>query len=326
MQYFLPQSRDDILEIDSKMRRKLAGSLDYIFKQTASALGVQGVDLEAAISEILAHRQHPAVFARYFELVFALKAKRHEEAARLIGEIATMSRATPSFETTFLTSETMGDDAARYTRLLNAGEKGPVFAAPAPSDWPLFQARVATALSELNAADASLAAEIRALATQVIGAVPVSPTQSFGSISSLTLWGSVVLNLEIHREILDVIDGIVHESAHLLLFGYAIDEPLVANSDAERFQSPLRSDPRPMDGVFHATFVCARLHYLYRVLLERGSKLLSGAQAGQCERKLELLARKFDDGAQVIADSGRLTPTGEKVMRSTLDYMSRVAA
>ena len=295
MPLFLPQSRRDIIDIDSKMRRKLAGSLDYIFSQTASALGVEGVDLPSATSAILAHRQHPGVFARYFELVFALKAKRHEEAARLIGEIAAMVRQTPSFETTFLARETMGGDAERYTRLLDA-------------------------------ADDAFAAEIRELVVQVIGAVPVSPTRSFGSVSSLTLWGAVVLNLALHPEPLAIIDGLVHEAAHLLLFGYAIDEPLVANPDSERFQSPLRSDARPMDGVFHATFVCARLHYLYRRLLERRPGLLSDVEIAACENRLELLALKFDDGAQVIADSARLTPTGERVLRSTLDYMCRVAA
>jgi hypothetical protein len=326
MPLFLPQSRRDIIDIDSKMRRKLAGSLDYIFSQTASALGVEGVDLPSATSAILAHRQHPGVFARYFELVFALKAKRHEEAARLIGEIAAMVRQTPSFETTFLARETMGGDAERYTRLLDAGEKGPIFAAPVPAEWPSFKTGVASALSLLDAADDAFAAEIRELVVQVIGAVPVSPTRSFGSVSSLTLWGAVVLNLALHPEPLAIIDGLVHEAAHLLLFGYAIDEPLVANPDSERFQSPLRSDARPMDGVFHATFVCARLHYLYRRLLERRPGLLSDVEIAACENRLELLALKFDDGAQVIADSARLTPTGERVLRSTLDYMCRVAA
>ena len=172
------------------------------------------------------------------------------------------------------------------------------------------------AFSLLEQTDAALAAEIRGLIVQVIGSAPLSPALSFGGVTSLTLWGAVTLNTELHRTPLAIAEALVHEGAHTLLFGYAVDERLVRNPDSERFASPLRSDPRPMDGVFHATFVCARLYLFYRRLLERRPQSLHGLDPRALEKKITELAARFDDGARLIADKASLTPLGEKILRS----------
>jgi len=173
---------------------------------------------------------------------------------------------------------------------------------------------------------AALAAEIRALIVLVIGSAPLNPSVSFGGVTSLTLWGAVTLNTELHRTPLEIGEGLVHEGAHTLLFGYAVDERLVRNPDSERFASPLRSDPRPMDGVFHATFVCARLLLFYRRLLERRPQSLRDLDQRALEKKMAGLAARFDDGARLIADKASLTQLGEKVLRSSVDYVSHDAA
>jgi HEXXH motif-containing protein len=326
MECFLPRSESVVVELDSRMRAKLASSLAHIFDRTASTPSVEDVDLEPLLLEIRAHRQAPSVFASYFELVFALKAKRHDEAAYLWRRIAAAVGHTPVFEVVPLAAEALGEDAARFVRLLNAAEKGPIYGAPDRSKWPAFAAGVAEALSLLDETDAALAAEIRALIVLLIGSAPLSPALSFGGVTSLTLWGAVTLNAEVHRTALEILDGLVHEAAHTLLFGYAVDERLVRNPNSERFASPLRSDPRPMDGVFHATFVCARLYLFYRRLLERRPHALGDFDPRAVERKKTQLASRFDDGARLIADKASLTPLGEKVLRSTADYMSHDVA
>jgi HEXXH motif-containing protein len=323
---FLPQSERVVVDLDRRMRAKLASSLAHIFDRMASTLGIEDGELGPLLSEIMAHRQAPSVFATYFELVFALKAKRHNEAAYLWRRIAAAVRHTPMFDVAPLTVEALRGDAARFARLLNAGESGPIFGPPDVAQWPAFAAGVAEALSLLEQADAALAAEIRALIVLVIGSAPVSPASSFGGVTSLTLWGAVTLNTELHRTPLEIAEGLVHEGAHTLLFGYAVDERLVRNPDSQRFASPLRPDPRPMDGVFHATFVCARLYLLYRRLLERRPQALPGFDPWALEKKMAQVASRFDDGARLIADKAGLTPLGEKVLRSSVDYMSHDAA
>ena len=326
MRLFFPQREDEIVALDRKMRCKLASSLEHISDKAASTLYIENSELEPLLSEIRAHRQAPSVFADYFELVFALKAKRHDDAARLWRRIAAAAGGAPILEVARLTEEALGEDAARFARLLNAGEKGPIFGPPDPSQWPAFAAGVAEAFSLLEETDAALAAEIRSLIVLVIGSAPLNLQVSFGGVTSLTLWGAVTLNTELHRTPLEIADGLVHEGAHTLLFGYAVDERLVRNPDSERFASPLRSDPRPMDGVFHATFVCSRLHFFYCRLLERRPEGVLGFDLGAIERKVAQLASRFDDGARLIADKASLTPLGEKVLRSSVDYMSHDAA
>jgi HEXXH motif-containing protein len=326
MEPFLPQSERVVVDLDRRVRAKLASSLAHVFDRTAPALGLEASELGPLLSEIMAHRQAPSVFATYFELVFALKAKRHNEAAYLWRRIVAAVGHTPTFDVAPLTVEALGGDAARFARLLNAGESGPIFGPPDVAQWPAFAAGVAEAFSLLEQADAALAAEIRALIVLVIGSEPVSPASSFGGVTSLTLWGAITLNTELHRTPLEIAEGLVHEGAHTLLFGYAVDERLVRNPDSQRFASPLRPDPRPMDGVFHATFVCARLYLLYRRLLERRPQALPGFDPWALENKMAQVASRFDDGARLIADKAGLTPLGEKVLRSSVDYMSHDAA
>jgi HEXXH motif-containing protein len=326
MESFLPQRAGAIDDLDRRMRARLASSLAHIFDRTASTPGIEEMDLGPALSEIRAHRQAPSVFASYFELVFALKAKRHDDAAHLWRRIAASVGETPIFEVAPLADHAFGEDAARFVRLLNAGENGAIYGPPDRSDWPAFASGVAEAFCLLEQTDAALAAEIRALVVLVIGSAPLNPARSFGGVTSLTLWGAVTLNTELHRTPLDILEGLVHEGAHTLLFGYAIEERLVRNPDSERFASPLRPDPRPMDGVFHATFVCARLCFLYRRLLERRPTGLSSFDQRGIEKKVARLASRFDDGARLIADKASLTPLGEKLLRSTVDYMAHDAA
>ena len=289
-------------------------------------LGVETINLERLLSEIRAHRQPPSVFASYFELVFALKAKRHEEAAHLWRRIAAKVGDTPSLDVAPLTAEALGEDAPRFVRLLNAGENGAIYGPPDVAQWPRFQVGIPEALSLLDQANPALAAEVRALIVLVIGSAPLTREVSFGGVTSLTLWGAVTLNTEVHRTPLEIADGLVHEGAHTLLFGYAVDERLVRNPDSERFSSPLRSDPRPMDGVFHATFVCARLHLFYRGLLRRRAEGDRVGDPRAIEKKVADLASRFDDGARLIADKASLTPLGEKVLRSSIEFMSHDAA
>jgi hypothetical protein len=136
MKFFLPQRGRVIADLDRRMRAKLASSLAHIFDRMASTLGIEDSELGPLLAEIMAHRQAPSVFATYFELVFALKAKRHDEAARLWRRIAAAVGQTPMFDVAPLTVEALGGDAARFARLLNAGENGPIFGPPDVAQWP----------------------------------------------------------------------------------------------------------------------------------------------------------------------------------------------
>jgi HEXXH motif-containing protein len=185
--------------------------------------------------------------------------------------------------------------------------------APPAADWSGFPERLATARAWLAESDPALAAEVEALVLDVIGAVPPPHAEfRFGGASSFMLWGALILNLERHRTPLDTLEGLVHEAAHLLLFGLFPATPPVLNPVRERQASPLRREPRPMIGVYHATFVCARLHHLYGRLLAQPPTDLDPAHPLEA-RQTENRAR-FLEGHATLTRHARLSEAGRELL------------
>ena len=325
VRWFLPRSAGEIGEQDLRIRRNVSESVRQICDRAVAERDLACFDAVRLAAAILDHRQSPGIFARYFETVYALGAGRADEAGRLLREMSEVVEREPRFEVRALCRADMGDEAARYARLLNAGEREAIFGISDPQGWDGFEANVQAALHLIEVADPALAAEIRGLIIQVVGAEPIRAEHSFGSVSSLTLWGAATLNLQSHRTALEVAEALVHEGAHLLLYALVMDQPLVLNDDAQRFASPLRLDARPMEGVFHATFVCARLHYFYGRLRERRPETLGVADLEAADGRVAGLAAQFADGAHVIAEEGQLSACGKSIFDATADYMKRAA-
>ena len=85
--------------------------------------------------------------------------------------------------------------------------------------------------------------------------------------------GATLINADIRRNPIEVVDLLVHESSHLLLFAFSSQSALTKNAGTERYSSPVRSDPRPIDGIFHACFVTTRVHLAMKRLIGSGGSL-----------------------------------------------------
>jgi len=75
-----------------------------------------------------------------------------------------------------------------------------------------------------------------------------------------------------------------------------------------------------MDGIVHATYVTARMHYALARLLAAGS--LSGDEQEMARKRLESHERNFESGMVTVDRDGELTPLGHRVMQSARIYMS----
>ena len=102
----------------------------------------------------------------------------------------------------------------------------------------------------------------------------------------------------------------------------AIDEPLVTNPLDERYSSPLRADPRPMDGVYHAAYVLARMHYASSRLHSSG--ILDQDDSAIVASRIKGYGSLAADGLATIRRHGRLTDMGEAILRGAEDYMAEV--
>ena len=239
--------------LDQRVRDRLADTLDYVFAEVGDSLGVDREAAAQLATRIRRQRQSPHLFGAYFEMVLQIEDDDLELARRLARE---MLDREPFSETRVAAIEDRASgEAARYRRLLVPDAT----MAGQPDDATLAQTkqRIGAAFDLLDRGFPEMAAEIRELLAEVvIAAGPEDPLAlTFDGSSSYMLWGAILLNARGQKNVLDTAQALAHESGHNLLFGFCSAGSLVENADDELFSSPLRSDPRPMDGVVHATYV-----------------------------------------------------------------------
>ena len=321
----IPRSSDLARELDQSMRDDLARSLERLGEMAAAVLP-PGEDVQSALAHIRRHRIEPGVFARYYDLVFALQAKAYDKAAALWGEISALAVETPEPQLLPFEPKLLGEDCERFCRLLTLGQGGgPMFAPPTSAEWLGFEPRAEEALALLARLSPAWSGEIGALLTRVIAAVPgPDARQRFAGASSFMVWGAIFINVSQERDRIAVLLSLVHEATHQLLFGLARDEPLVTNPPGERFTSPLRRDPRPMDGVFHATYVAARLSCLFE-LLASGHPAVTPDERADAARRIAPMRGRFAEGHAVVASEALLTPLGRRVMEEAASQVMAAA-
>lgn len=106
------------------------------------------------------------------------------------------------------------------------------------------------------------------------------------------------------------VEHLVHEIAHLQLYVLSMKDVLVLNSPDERFPAPLRTDPRPMFGNFHATFVLARMLRIFRRLAESRKEHVY-------KEVRDTFTRQFQKGlAGISSDRAKLTPLALRIRDS----------
>lgn len=110
-----------------------------------------------------------------------------------------------------------------------------------------------------------------------------------------------------------IIEFIIHEAAHQYLFHLSSFDELCKNPMDDLYKSPLRKDPRPMIGVFHAAFVLARLVYAHENLV----KIPGLNEYGQITKKIRSYKKKFHGSYELIKHSADLTPLGKALIESS---------
>jgi HEXXH motif-containing protein len=104
----------------------------------------------------------------------------------------------------------------------------------------------------------------------------------------------------------------VHEAAHTLLTALAVEEPLVKNPRGARYRSPVRTDPRPMEGIYHATFVLARTCWFHRAAV--ANEGLPQVLRKQAEQAAGQDSRYFLDGFATLMAQAKLSGLGRALI------------
>jgi HEXXH motif-containing protein len=315
-------------ELDLRARHALAESLRSVFDACRGHLAASAAAQAVLLTALRTHAVAPAAFAIYTELVEYLFAEEYVTAQQLMNmllEPTLAAHATPRVVT--LDDASLGEGVpALYARTVDddAGLRVQIAAVDAEE---LARGRVLyqAAADLLGAAAPDLLGEINHIAHEVVvvrdAAAPGASTVAFDGASTFYLWGAVVLNIARQRNRATLATALAHEAGHAYLLGSTLGAPLVDNDPGERFASPLRPDPRPMDGLVHASFVLARMIWCQDRMLD--SDRLSTQERDEVRAARATNHAMFVDSAPVIASQARFNDEGGALWRAAHDWVAQ---
>lgn len=306
-------------QTDGRMHRGLAESLTYLGQAVQSHDVALSADLNEFGTRLRDGWRIPALsFSEYYDLVPAIQSGDLRRARALLTQM--QARGPRDARQIIRAVGHSGAEALTQSLAQDPDEllhMAPVLAQTLSDFTALLHQGFA--LMEAHLPD--LAAEIRSIVHEILlGHAQPGSKVEFDGASHYQYWGLLMLNPKHHKTPLAVVEVLAHESAHSLLFGQTIEEPLVLNPDEELFTSPLRPDPRPMDGIFHATFVSARMAWAMTQLAD-----VAGLSADDRRMAAEAAAKdrqNFASGLSTVRAHGALTETGAEIMAAAEDWIN----
>lgn len=114
------------------------------------------------------------------------------------------------------------------------------------------------------------------------------------------------------------IEHIIHECAHHTLNVINSCDELVTNDISERFSAPLRNDPRPMIGLFHAFFVLSRIYQTLKKL----SQIDLPEYNQEINERVNLTMKRLLSTKATIRSHATFTATGRMIFNAIEDIIS----
>ena len=186
--------------------------------------------------------------------------------------------------------------------------------APTPEAFAVCREGIERGLALIERADQTWHDELRQLVRMIVLGAPSSSAAAdlFNGATTFFFWGATLINAEVSRTAVSIADLLVHEGSHGLLFGFSAAGGLTSNSGEQRYASPLRSDPRPIDGIFHGCFVATRVHLLMSRLLDSGR--LTADEAKQAVERRDFNGNAARTALDVLAENAKPTELGEQIL------------
>lgn len=314
--------------LSNRMYKDLADSLESVIQQVSaqsSELAKKLTPIHTVIDNARSEfRISPGAFTAYYHLIDLINTDEDiSSAVTLLEHHGRQIITQLEFIDLSIDDLTYQDSIDLYLSALDTDSHLKfAFLPPPPNEKEKTKQSILSALKLAKQTTPGLEGEFQALVCQVIlaAASKEEGAARFDGASSYMLWGALALSVDSVKSDLEMMETIAHESAHSFLFSLTIDEPLVLNDEDELFSSPLRYDARPMDGIYHATFVSARMHYAMLEALHSGA--LKKEQLNECKKFLHRSEKAFYDGYSVVGTKGILSNTGKTVMANALNYMN----
>ncbi|WP_425087165.1 aKG-HExxH-type peptide beta-hydroxylase [Stappia sp.] len=321
---FLPGKDAATGHLDA-LHARFRESLAHLFERCSGHVAFDNARADALVARLAQPlRLPPAVYGHYFDAVDAVSAQDLTALQRAIDALMTYDPATtpPALELRPLNRETFSaeEEAALRRQFVSDSLHDKQLSHLMGEDCDAALAKLRASLDLLRVHAPVTYGEMETLVSEIVPVHgKVHDDLEFDGASSLRRWGTVLINMTRTRGPIALAETLVHEAAHGTLFAMSPVEFYVFNPENERYSSPLRLDPRPLDGIYHATFVLARMHVAMRELI--GSPSLDENARAQAMALARHSRANFQEGYDVLAVHADYTPTGRAIMEAAHAYM-----
>jgi len=327
--YLLPNP-SFIAQSNATVRLKLMQSMQHII------FDVLGTEIEPPISEshlrnlIMDGAQFPdaAVFALHGALLKAVldhDMSKVPELFRILKDIgARVTNRPDNFRILSLSENSMHRDDVLLLKNVFADDVGLTTDLKGPSASNEEQAKklVNGALNTLSETAKDWFDEMLLLTNQVYFAVAASKEEvDFGGATVFDAFGSILVNpLGLH-DLPTVLMTLIHESSHQQMFLFHLTDPVVLNDATAEFTSPLRRQPRPMEGIFHAMWVSARMVVAAQEVIESPQ---SPSWSKDLRKHQASALAAFRDCEETVAEHAQLTKLGTELFQNARDTINAI--
>jgi hypothetical protein len=320
-QWALAPSAVRAQEIDRALRGRLAKSFEYIGEVAFLDTGSQ-----AALSNLLQRLStdpvSPWVYCLYSKLVAELAKNPRADVTGVFQDVVFAASRPANAGVVALREPVFAASWWDHFQLvLDTDRRRPFRPKIPPSeDFSRCQQEIALGLTVLLRGDPVWHDEVQNLLRMIVLGVPASrdSAEIFNGASTFFLWGAVLLNARLRRSAISIVDLLIHESSHVLLFGLSADQALTRNRTDERYASPVREDKRPIDGIFHACFVATRVHLAIDRLLGCGE--LSAEDTKIAVERQQRNGRVARESLEILTHHAEPTEVGEKILHALQEY------
>lgn len=307
-----------------QMDRRLVESFSYLADQCSKVVPLFDKDVVRIIEENLA-KLPGSLYAIHSQLISAMRSGDASLAGDILQSIPTVrprdgerTRVLPwsrgsfsDFELTAISDTLSCDYDSTYSKRFDAST-------PSAHDTLEMASIVEDVLAKLNYHDPETAGEILALVSDIV----IIQSQHINAGTCFKAYGLLYLNvMRPGQQWTTYLENIVHEAAHHLLFAFWTVDRIIQSDGNRLYRSPLRTEPRPMSGIYHAMFVLARTIRVLRLFkaIPTFADAISQMSTGYNQAKNPAsLEDKFFDTVDTIRKNAHLTDFGTELLEGSI--------
>lgn len=319
-------SENIIFEISDHVKQKLAGSFEYLLSLILEILSTTSIDqCKSQLSKIRNSKHNISGYLHVIhnKLVSAIDMKDESQVKQLIEEFIDSDFSVKSLQMIRFDAESMGElRFDLYKSIFTEDDTYQIsFSSPANESYNGVYQKLNAGIQILKENSPFIYVEFDNLVGEII-LFENDTTNIVSSGTSLKSYGTIFIASNLSDSITFYIEALVHESAHLYLFGLAIEDAIVLNPDSERYSAPLRKDKRTMSGIFHASFVIARILYAFNDIL-KNNKIDRDIRSSINDR-IAFLLPKFYSSFETITRYARLTDLGQSLINNAENFVKSI--